>query len=213
MTQANPNGFTTIGGGCAEKSDINPVQAIQAMHLRNNSYDSSGSGPRLRTKDVPKRRVGFELAIEQDSASSKTLSQLQACSDGSSSENNPMCHEDQRLSDIYQFDGFQSGKLRVSERILKDHSSSEEQQYPHRTMTEPQSSLQQYRRFHQDCKLDSIKEKSKELASPVTREYQEAATQTDVSHTFDNINVSSFKGSKRNEALEGDNECLQLNGR
>ena len=49
LTQANPNGFTTIGGGCAEKSAINPVQAVQAMHLRNNSYDSSGSGPRLRT--------------------------------------------------------------------------------------------------------------------------------------------------------------------
>ena len=74
LTQAHPNGFTTIGGGCAEKSDINPVQAVQAMHLRKNSYDSSGSGPRLRTKAVPKRGVGFKLAIEQDSASSKTLS-------------------------------------------------------------------------------------------------------------------------------------------
>ena len=124
-----------------------------------------------------------------------------------------MCHEDQRLSDMYQFDDFQSDKLRVSEHILKDHSSSEEQQYPHRTMTEPQSSLQQYRRFHQDRKLDIIKEKRKELASSVAREYQEAETQTEASDTFDNINVSSFKGSKKNEALEGDNECLQLNGR
>ena len=101
----------------------------------------------------------------------------------------------------------------MSEHILKDHSSSEEQRYPQRTMTEPQSSLQQYRRFHQDCKLDSTKEKRKELASSVAREYQEAETHTEASHTLDNMNVSSFKGSKRNEALEGDNECLQLNGR
>ena len=51
------------------------------------------------------------------------------------------------------------------------------------------------------------------MASSVARGYQEAETQTEASHTLENINVPTFKGLKRNEALEGEQECLQLNGR